>query len=176
MFLHPKKFLPLAHINPGQHIADFESGSGHFALEAARLLLGEGKIYAIGSQSDMLRKIAKNAKEEGIQNLEILSGHIEKANGVPLKDGMLDLVIISNTLFGVDKKDQTANEAFRLLHKNGRVLLVEWLDSFKGLGPHKDHVVSKEAAKEIFEKAGFELMKEIDARHFHYAFIFQKKE
>ncbi len=156
-------------------IADFETTNGHFAIEASRLLKNEGKLYAVGSQKELLKKVANEAKHQHLDTFEILSGHIEKLEGVPLKSGLLDLVIISNVFFTVENKTECVKEAHRLLRKGGRVLFVEWSDSFGGIGPHKSHVVKKENAYKIFNDNGFEFMKEVDADHYHYGIIFQKK-
>lgn len=174
MFLNPKKILAHAHIAPGMSIADFESGAGFFALEAARLLKNDGKVFCIGSNPDLLRRISNEAKHRNLEGIEILTGHIERKHGVPLKDGSLDLVIMANIFFGVDQKDKTVQEAFRLLHKGGRVFFVEWIDSFGGLGPEKSKVVAKEDAIAAFKVCGFEIIKEVDADSFHFAYVFRK--
>jgi len=175
MFLNPKKVLANTHISPGMFVADFETTNGVFALEVARLLKNDGKVFCVGSQGELLRRVSNEATREHLGTLEIIKGHIEKSKGVPLKDGILDLVIIENSFFTLENKDITAHEANRLLRNGGRVLLVEWIDSFGGIGPHKDHVVSKSDVLAHFKNAGFSLMKEIDADDFHYAYIFQKK-
>lgn len=175
MFLNPKKLLALAHIQPGMLIADFETTNSYIPLEIGRLLKNEGKIYVTGSNKELLKRVGSEAKHQHITSLEILSGHIEKNEGIPLRDGTLDLIVMSNVLFSVDEKNNCLKEASRLLRKGGRVLLTDWVDSFAGIGPHKDHVIKKNDALNLFTESGFELMNEIDAGHYHYGFIFQKK-
>jgi ubiquinone/menaquinone biosynthesis C-methylase UbiE len=86
----------------------------------------------------------------------------------------VDVVVIANTLFALDDKAGAAKEAMRILKKKGRVLLVEWADSFAGMGPHRDHVVPKEASTKIFVDVGFALEREIDAGSHHYGLVFRK--
>jgi SAM-dependent methyltransferase len=175
VFLNPKKILSFAHISPDMVVADFETTNSFFALEAARQLKGKGKLYCIGSNKELLKKVANEAARESIDTLHTLTGNIEKTCGVPLRDGLLDLVIIANVFFSLEEKNACAQEAYRLLRNGGRVLFIEWLDSFNGIGPHKGHIVSKEDALTMFKSVGFELMKEVDADHYHYSFVFQKK-
>ncbi len=156
-------------------IVDFETRNGFFALEAARQLQDKGKIYCVGSNPELLRKIANEAKLESLETVHILTGNIEKECGVPLRDGIADVVIIANVFFTLTDKNRTAAEAFRLLRNGGRVLFIEWIESFGGIGPHKDHIISKEEALSLFTSAGFHVMKEVDADHYHYSFVFQKK-
>jgi hypothetical protein len=62
----------------------------------------------------------------------------------------------------------------RILKKKGRVLLVEWADSFAGMGPHRDHVVKQDDAKKIFIDAGFAYERDVKAGEHHYGLVFRK--
>jgi hypothetical protein len=60
------------------------------------------------------------------------------------------------------------------LKVGGRALVVDWSDSFGGIGPEPKKVVTKIAAQEMFEKNGFHLDREINAGSHHYGLIFKK--
>jgi ubiquinone/menaquinone biosynthesis C-methylase UbiE len=174
MFLDPKKIIQHTHVSPGMVIGLFESYGSFFPLEIAHALKNEGKLFCIGSNKDLLKKISNDAKQKSFDTIEVLSGNIEKQGGIPLRDGVLDLVVIANIFFTIEQKKETLQEAYRLLKKGGRVLFVEWLDSFGGIGPHKEHIVTRVVAEGLFQEMNFELLKEIDAHTYHYALIFKK--
>ncbi len=174
MFSNPAKNLRSAHVGPGMKILDMGAGSGFYSIEAARLVGKEGKVYAADLQEDLLRRVKNEATREGLENLEVLHADVEKQNGIPLKDETLDLVIAANILFSVENKEALLAEAKRLLRTKGRILVVDWSDSFAGIGPHVSHVVSKEETLELLKKTGFTFDSEISAGEHHYGILARK--
>jgi len=47
-------------------------------------------------------------------------------------------------------------------------------DSFNNIGPAKEHVISGQQARHLFEGAGFSFVRNIDAGEHHYGLIFKK--
>lgn len=174
MFLNPEHNLINAHIGLNMIVADFGAGSGYYAVSAAKLVGQDGQVFCVDINKDLLEKISKEASELGYSNIKIINGDVEKPNGSNLKSEEVDMVVVANTLFCVEDKEALAREALRVLKKGGRVLLVEWSDSFAGLGPHKDHIVSEDLSKKIFEKIGFNFLENINAGDHHYGLIFRK--
>ena len=174
MFSDPVKNVEQCGIQAGMEIADFGSGSGHYSLAAAKALISTGRIYAIDIQQELLTKLKNTATREGIYNVEVIWGDIEKINGTKLKDNTIDLVFLSNILFQIDDKEGVIKEAKRVLRAGGRALVIDWTDSFGGLGPKLDMVFRKEKAVEMFEKNGFHLDREILAGAHHYGLIYKK--
>ena len=64
-------------------------------------------------------------------------------------------------------------EAKRILRSNGRLAVIDWSESFGGLGPQKGDVVKKETAIQLAKTAGFALQKEFEAGAHHYGLIFK---
>ncbi len=174
MFSDPIKNIESCGIQVGMEIADFGSGSGHYSLAAAKALMASGRVYSIDINKDLLTKLKNNASREGLYNVEVIWGDIEKPNGTKLRDQTMDLVIMSNILFQVEDKSGVINEAKRILKQSGRVLIVDWSDSFGGIGPTPKDVFKKDVASSMFEKAGFHLDMEINAGSHHYGFIYKK--
>lgn len=174
MFSDPVKNIEQCGIQAGMDIADFGSGSGHYSIAAGRALMSTGRVYAIDAQKDLLTKLKNSSVKEGLYNIEVVWGDVEKPNGVKLRDASVDLVFICNLLFQLEDKAGAIKEAKRILKPGGRVLIVDWSSSFGGIGPAHGAVVKKEKAKEMFEKAGFSMDREISAGAHHYGFIFKK--
>ena len=174
MFSDPVKNIEQCGIVVGESIVDIGAGSGFYTIAAAKALASTGQVYAIDAQKDLLTKLKNQATSEGLYNVEVIWGDIEKLNGTHLKDGTMDLVLLCNVLFQVENKSDTLKEIKRILSPRGRMLVVDWTDAFGGIGPHVNAVVSKETALALCEKEGFSLDHEISAGSHHYGMIFKK--
>jgi ubiquinone/menaquinone biosynthesis C-methylase UbiE len=170
-FANPAVNVHAMGIEPGMKVADFGAGSGAYALAAARIVGQSGRVYAVDVQKDLLSRIKNNAAEEGIGWLDVVWGDFEKADGSHIKDASVDVVVLSNTLFQIEHIPAAFAEARRVLKKNGRLVIIDWTDSFGGMGPEPQRVVSKEKATAHAHKAGFALFKEFTAGAHHYGII-----
>lgn len=173
-FLNPTKTLRAAKVREGERVADFGAGSGFFTRAAARLVGEKGLVWAVDVHQDMLPHIKKLALEEGLHNVEVVHGNVERSGGSHLPKENFDVVIISNMLFGVEHKDLVVKEAWRILRTGGRVLVIDWSDSFNGMGPHKEMVVSADHAQTLFELGGFGFVNEVPAGSHHWGFVAKK--
>ncbi len=174
MFSDPQKNIEQCGIQPGMDIADLGAGSGGYAFAAAKALMSTGRVYAIDAQKDLLSKLKNTATHEGLYNIEVIWGDIEKPNGTKLRENTIDLALLCNVLFQLEDKTNIIAEVGRILKPTGKALVVEWADSFGGIGPSKKIVVKKETVVEKFEKSGFHLDREISAGSHHYGLIFKK--
>ena len=175
MFSDPKNNIRQFQLEPGINVADLGAGSGFYSLAVAKEIGEGGKVYAVDIQKDLLQKIKNAANEEHIYNIEVIWGDIESENGTKLKDESMDAVIISNILFQIEKKEDFLKEARRILKPKGKALFIEWKDSYAGMGPSKEKIFVEKEAKDIFDKIGFYIEKEISAGEHHYGFILRKK-
>ena len=174
MFSDPVKNVEQCGIQPGMDIADLGAGSGHYTIAAAKALAATGRVYAIDAQKELLTKLKNNATREGLYNVEVIWGDIEKINGTQLREASVDLAFLCNVLFQLENKENIFKEVKRILKPAGRVLIVDWTDSFGGIGPQPKMVVGKDKAMDMFEKDGFHLDREIQAGSHHYGLIYKK--
>ncbi len=170
----PTRNLEQFGLQPGLIVADCGAGSGFYAVAAARLVGGAGRIFAIDVQQEMLEKLKRTAKEEGLDNLEVIWGDIERENGTRLRSGSVDRALVTNTLFQTEDKPGLAREVFRILGPGGGLLVVDWTDSHGGMGPAPEHIVTREQALELFELVGFDHQRDISAGEHHYGFVMNK--
>ena len=155
------------------NVADLGAGSGTYTIPAAQMVR-EGKVYAIEIQKDLLQRINDEANKKLLSNVETIWGDAERVGGTKLKDGIIDAVIISSVLFQAENKAGLVQEAARILKPDGRVFLTDWKNSFGGLGPRSDMIISADAAKILFENSGLKFEKEIHVDEYHYGLIFKK--
>jgi len=155
-------------------IADLGSGSGAYSLATAKALVSTGKVYAIDINKDLLNKLRNEGVKKGLYNIEVIWGDIDKFGGTKLRDYSVDMALLCNILFQLENKSEVVKEIKRILKPGGRVLVVDWSDSFGGLGPKPQAIVRRDVALEMFEKNGFHLDREISAGSHHYGLILKK--
>jgi arsenite methyltransferase len=110
--------LAIAALNPGEVVVDLGSGGGLDAFLAARKVGPTGFVYGVDMTDDMLALARRNAEKAGVTNVEFRKGNIE---ALPLPDDSVD-VIISNCVINLSPdKEQTLDEAFRVLKSGGRL-------------------------------------------------------
>ncbi len=172
-FAHPVHNVGLFGVESWMIVADFGAGSGHYALHCAKTLADTGRVYAIDVQSDLLRRIQNEAERQGLKNIETVLGDVEQPHGTKLADDSVDRVIMSNVLFQLEHPRSALLEARRIVKPSGKLVIIDWTDSFRGMGPTKEHVVKKEKAIEYAEGNHFKLLSEFTAGAHHYGLMFE---
>jgi ubiquinone/menaquinone biosynthesis C-methylase UbiE len=174
MFSQPEKNIEQFAVDPGMKVVDLGSGAGFYTLILANHVGKTGRVYAVDVQQDLLLKLKNEAFKNNIENIEIVWGDIDEENSTRLSNNSVDRVLIANTLFQVDEKEAVAKEAYRILKPKCTTMVIDWADSFGGLGPHKSRIINPEQAKIIFEKVGFSFLRDVKAGDHHYGMIFIK--
>ena|SRR3989344_7367794 len=163
MFADPEKIVHEFGFLPGQKVADFGAGSGHYSLALSQALGSEGRVFAIDLRKEVLVRLKKLSVESGRENLDIIVGDVEVLKGTTLGDGVVDGVILSNIIFQLTDPDGALTEAKRVTKQNGRICVVEWADKF-----------DEGKMKELFAKNGLTFERRFDAGERHYGMIFRK--
>ncbi len=174
MFSNPKKNLDILGITQGMKVVDFGAGAGFYSLEMAKRVGPSGAVYAVDVLDKLLHKIKIEGEINDLNNIQFIHADLEKPDTVPLKEGLVDAVVIANVLFQIDNKENIANSAKKVLRKGGKLLVIDWADSFGGLGPQPDFVFGKEKAIELFSALGFNIVNKFNAGDHHYGIIFCK--
>ncbi len=174
MFSDPRHNIDQLGISDGMIIADLGSGSGFYSMEAARIVKTMGKVYAVDVQKPMLERLKKEAQTNGIHNIDIIAGDLEKLGGTKLRENFCDVAIASNVLFMLGDRKTFLLEVKRILKQKGRLLLIDWSASFSHMGPHPEQVVYKDDALRMIKEAGFTFEREIGAGAQHYGIICRK--
>jgi ubiquinone/menaquinone biosynthesis C-methylase UbiE len=176
MFGDPKINLEQFGLTKGMKVADLGVGSGFYAKEAAKLVGEEGRVFGVDVQKEIVENLKRSAVKENMDNLEVIWGDMEKVGGTKIKEGILDAVIATSVLFQVEDKENFVEEIKRIIKPGGRALVIDWMDSFGGLGPHRESVFTESQAENLFKGAGFGIENKIDPGDHHYGFIAIKNE
>lgn len=169
-FLNPSEILSILNLKETMIAADFGCGSGGWAIPLAKILK-KGRVYGIDILEEPLSALRSRARMERLYNIDALRGDVEK--GTTLLSESCDLVLMTNLLFQVKEKKKVLEEGKRVLKKDGKILIVDWI---------KDNPLTKEIEflsfeeiKEMAKEIGLEIEKEFKAGDYHLGLILTKK-
>lgn len=149
---------------PGDHVADFGSGSGHLTLALSKALGHEGRIYAVDLHKEGLSRLQNMAEDQGLGNMHVIYGDVEKERGTDLEDEVVHGVVFANLIFQLEDKDAAIKEAKRILTPNGRLVLVEQTEK-----------IPKVEIRKNFEKNGLALDRRVESDQARTILIFRKR-
>ncbi len=174
MFMDPSALLAPCNLQTTDTVADFGAGTG-FLAKAALAYVPKGNVFAIEINRDMVTRLTREATEMHANNLHAIWGDIEVPGGCKLADESVDFVILSNTLFYLEDRAGAMTEAVRVLKPGGRLLVVDWTESFGGMGPRPDSVLTKAQAEALASRFGLTVLTDtLPAGAHHYAILFRK--
>lgn len=173
-FVIPETVTSQFLLREGDRVADFGAGSGFFLRSLATAVGPMGKIYACEIQKVLVEKLTDQARLAGLSNVIPLWCDLEEVGGIKIPDNTLDAGILVNTLFQLQFKEITLKEIKRTLKPGGSLHLVDWSESYGGIGPKEKDVINKEEAITLCESVGFGYERDFVAGEHHYGFSVRK--
>lgn len=172
--IDPYMVLEEAGILQNMTVADLGVGAiGHFLFPAAGLVGPKGHVFGVDVLKQVLEANRSRAKALGVENIEYIWGDIEKLGGSRLPDSSVDLAILVN-VYHATKNGQVLEEARRIMHSDGRLVIVEWNPAGASFGPKPESRVAKADVIEHAQRVGFTYMKDFTAGPYHYGLVFTK--
>jgi ubiquinone/menaquinone biosynthesis C-methylase UbiE len=174
-FADPQTIATHFHLHRGDMVADFGAGDGAYMKSLSDAVGPGGKVYLCEIQKNLVEKLGIKSRELRVHNVHPLWCDFETSGGTKLKDGALDAGLLSNCLFQISDKMKALGEIARVIKKGGKLFVIEWSDSFGGMGPAASHVVDETAARSFLEPAGFSVEQTFPAGDHHYGLSCRKK-
>lgn len=120
--IHPPEKILSPFIKPGQTVADFGCGPGHFTLPMCSLVGPTGKVYAVDLQKEMLAMVTAKASQSGLdsrlQTIQVEAGEIQLPEQV-------DFALTFWMIHEVKNQKSFLENVFRVVKPGGQFLLVE---------------------------------------------------
>lgn len=116
----PRVIRSLA-IAPGMSVADIGAGSGLFTRPFARVVGGEGTVYAVDIDPDMLSHIEATARKEELDNVRTVLG---KATD-PTVPEPVELAFMCDMLHQVPDKAAYLEAVVQYLRPGGRIAVID---------------------------------------------------
>lgn len=173
-FVDPRIVVSQFHLRSGDRVGDLGTGVGHYLTPLSRAVGPEGKVFGVEIQRNLAEAAADLVRKERLSNVETIWGDLEALGGTKIKEGTLDMALISNTLSMLEDRHTSLLEAKRVLRAGGKLIIIDWSDSWGGMGSAPHMLVSEGAAKEFALQAGFSYERTFPAGGHHYGLAFRK--
>jgi ubiquinone/menaquinone biosynthesis C-methylase UbiE len=149
--LPPDLIWETAGVRAPEVLVDIGAGTGVFAVAFSKKLK-KGKVYACDVSDTMLEWMEKNLPQE--TRGTIIPIKMEESS-VPLSDCIADLVYMINLHHELEEPEKVVREAFRLLKKGGKLMVIDWKKEEMQEGPPLSIRVAEGTIKEHMSEAGF---------------------
>jgi predicted methyltransferase len=156
---HPEQVMDALGIGPGGMVADVGCGRGYFTFHLAKRVGREGKVYAVDVKDDELAQIRREAKEQGLTEIETITGASDDP-GLPA--GRLDAVLVVNAYHEMHHYNAMLAGIYRALKPGGLLALI---DGSAEPGRSRDtyysrHEMPEEVERQDAERNGFRFARE----------------
>lgn len=126
-------------------VVDYGAGTGMYTVPVAASL-PHGRVLAVDEHAELLDYIDAKVEAAGLP-----AGRVVKVqtsdNRVPLDDGGADRVFLLNVLHHIWDQPAALGEIVRLLAPGGRLVVVDFAQMDRPVGPPNDHVLSLDEAR-----------------------------
>lgn len=168
-FLSPTHLVEALAIPYGSVVADFGSGPGAYITALKRAVGPAGKVFAVDIHKESLFDLTKLVGDTHEINVDVVWADIEKK--LPFDNYFFDGGVISNVLSQVEDRRNALSNIKQTLKPGSPLLVVDWLGSFDGVGPHKDNVFKDIDCELLLQSLGFRIVRRLPAGDFHYAIV-----
>lgn len=167
--------LELSGIQQNMTVADLGCGGhGKLTFLLSKLVGTHGLVYAIDVIKEHLQIIEKKAKADNIRNIRTIWSDLEIFSGTKIETNSLDFAVLSFVLHQSEKHVDLMREVFRMLKKNGRLLILEWNKLSSLSGPSLERRLSSSQIEGMASKIGFKTEKELVVNQHHFGLILNK--
>jgi arsenite methyltransferase len=156
----PDKVVEALSLKPGLSVADLGAGSGYFTRRFIQAVTGQGKVYAIDIEPDMLQytkdSIARMSMPSTVEFI------LAQTDNPRLPPQSVDLIFLCNVYHHLDHRSSYFANVRSALKPGGRIAIVDFYhDARSGdVGFPRKHLVPRDTVVEEMTDAGFRLTRE----------------
>jgi ubiquinone/menaquinone biosynthesis C-methylase UbiE len=148
-----RKWLPPSvdrlDLRPGLRVLDVGSGPGRLSIPAAKAVGPGGEVFALDSQSGMLRRLEARIAASGPANIRTMLGDITTK---PLPPDWFDRALLVTVLGEIPDREAALRSIFATLKPGGILSVTEILGD--------PHYQFRKTVRRLAETAGFHLWRE----------------
>jgi protein-L-isoaspartate O-methyltransferase len=157
-------------IQAGDAIADIGAGSGYHAFKMAKMA-GEGLIYAVDIQEEMLAEISRKIEETGVSNVRPVKGSEKSVN---LPENSVDKVLIVDVYHEVSFPKELMASLYNAMRADGKLYLIEYRAEDATVPIKEIHKMSEKQAVKEMKAAGFRLEENLANLPWQHCMVFVK--
>jgi ubiquinone/menaquinone biosynthesis C-methylase UbiE len=173
--LNAKRILEDVGVKRGMRVADFGAGgSGHLVFPAAERVGEDGRVFAVDIQRSALEMLEGRRRQYLVHNLDTVWGDFERAGGVAIDPGSLDVAFLVNTLWVLKDHLEAVKEIRRLMTPDGKIVVIDWLPATRHeVAPERRVRLQPNIADVYFLSGGCEACEDLRPSPAHWGRIYR---
>ncbi len=169
----PDEVVAALKLRSSDRIADIGAGTGYFSRRFAAAA-GEGTVFAVDLEPNMLRYVAKRARAEGQSNVVPV---LALPDSPMLPRASVDVIFICNTIHHIENRAAYYQILRESLAPGGRLAIVDFRkDAELDAGPPLAMRLDRKDLESELSKAGFRLVEEHDFLRDQYFVVYSVAE
>jgi ubiquinone/menaquinone biosynthesis C-methylase UbiE len=168
----PAELVAALGLRRGMVVADLGAGTGYFSRYLARAVGPEGAVLAVDVEPKMVEALRDRADREHTPNVVPVLASVDNPRLPPRG---VDVVLIVDTFHHLDDRVTYFRRLRHVLHRGGRVAVVDWQRRELPVGPPLEHKLAREQVVEEMVSAGYELASEPEILPYQYVLVFRPR-
>lgn len=159
---------PLEDLTGDLGIADIGCGTGYLTIPLAEKAGERSTVYAIDINEEMLEILKE--RSEHLSNIHRIQSD---ENQIPLPSHIVDISFLINVFHELENPELLIQEIQRFSKSDHRIVIVDWTDRERKIGPPPHKAVSEVKVIQIMQNCGYNLIEEFMDRNFVYGLTFR---
>ena len=153
-------------------IADIGAGSGFYSSLISKRI-GNGKVYAVDVEPQMILFLNERIKEEKLSNVTTVLG---SETSVALASSSIDMMLLVDVYHEFSFPYEMGLSMYNALKPNGRLVLVEFRSEDESVPIKTIHKMSEAQSVKELKAVGFRLEKNISNLPWQHCMVFVKEK
>lgn len=151
--LPPDVIAELLDVHGHETVVDFGAGTGAFTIPLAEHLAC-GLVLAVDESPELLGRLRDKLTTIDPLQAARIEPVLTEDGQVPLDDGIADRLLTINVAHHVHDEPQALAAMARLLRPGGRLVVIDFGDIDRPIGPPRDHVLPHDRLRELIRGLG----------------------
>jgi cyclopropane fatty-acyl-phospholipid synthase-like methyltransferase len=160
-------------VKRGMKICDMGCGNGFYALQLAKMVGDEGKVYGVDIQPEMLVFLQQRAAAENVTNIEPILGTLTDPK---LPKGKIDLILLVDVYHEFSNPEQMLAAMREALAPDGLCALVEFRAEDRDVPIKPEHKMTKAQIMKEWPANGFKLVKDFEGLPWQHLLFFGRDD
>jgi ubiquinone/menaquinone biosynthesis C-methylase UbiE len=167
----PAEVVKALEIRRGMCVADLGAGTGYFSRYLSTAVGERGTVFAVDTEPNLVVHLRERAEHEQTPNVVPI---LASADNPRLPGGMVDLVLIVDTVHHIDDRVEYLRRLQLALKPGGRVVVIDFKkEADVPVGPPAEHRLARAQVVEEFQRAGYQLAAAPEVLQYQYFLIFR---
>jgi SAM-dependent methyltransferase len=170
------RIIDVLEVDSADVVADVGAGDGRFAAALSSVVGPHGHVYATEVDSNDVERIERRVRDESLSNVTVITG---TARDTGLPAGCCDAVLLRRVYHHFTDPEAMSASLRRTLTHDGLLLVIDFDNRSEWGRPsgipdsREGHGIGRALLRSEMEKAGFEVVADMDWRGGDYAVLFR---